>query len=90
MGFLQLMQELGEVANEGNLQALEIKSLRNMLLFQYLINALEGDFLPRNRVYEETMNWTHLRESLLNLLLYKKNKLQRLDERLLDNYVWVI
>lgn len=24
-GFLQLMQELGEVANEGNLQALEIK-----------------------------------------------------------------
>uniref|UniRef100_A0A6N2LXN3 Uncharacterized protein n=1 Tax=Salix viminalis TaxID=40686 RepID=A0A6N2LXN3_SALVM len=65
-------------------------SLRNMLVFQYLINALEGDFLPRNRVYEETMNWTHLRESLLNLLLYKKNKLQRLDERLLDNYVWVI
>ncbi|KAJ6769920.1 NEGATIVE REGULATOR OF SYSTEMIC ACQUIRED RESISTANCE SNI1 [Salix purpurea] len=69
LGFLQLMQELGEVANEGNLQALEIKSLRNMLVFQYLINALEGDFLPRNRVYEETMNWTHLRESLLNLLL---------------------
>ncbi|KAB5534065.1 hypothetical protein DKX38_017151 [Salix brachista] len=69
LGFLQLMQELGEVANEGNLQALEIKSLRNMLVFQYLINALEGDFLPRNRVYEETMNWTHLRESLLSLLL---------------------
>lgn len=69
LGFLQLMQELAEVANEGNLQALEIKSLRNMLLFQYLVNALEGDFLPRNRVYEETMNWTHLRESLLNMLL---------------------
>lgn len=28
------------------------QSLRNMLLFQYLVNALEGDFLPRNRVYE--------------------------------------
>ncbi|KAL9346575.1 hypothetical protein Peur_061428 [Populus x canadensis] len=90
LGFLQLMQELAEVANEGNLQALEIKvgilfpvesltehssdmpffqSLRNMLLFQYLVNALEGDFLPRNRVYEETMNWTLLRESLLNMLL---------------------
>ncbi|XP_011045883.1 PREDICTED: uncharacterized protein LOC105140669 isoform X2 [Populus euphratica] len=68
-GFLQLMQELAEVANERKLQALEIKSLRNMLLFKYLVNALEGDFLPRNRVYEETMNWTHLRESLLNMLL---------------------
>ncbi|KAJ6925954.1 hypothetical protein NC651_010407 [Populus alba x Populus x berolinensis] len=34
-----------------------------MLLFQYLVNALEGDFVPRNRVYGETMNWTCLRES---------------------------
>ncbi|CAK7350483.1 unnamed protein product [Dovyalis caffra] len=69
LGFYQLIQELAEVANEGNLQALEIKSLRNMLLFQYLVNALEGDFILHNRVYEETMNWTHLRESLLNMLL---------------------
>ncbi|KAJ6935623.1 hypothetical protein NC652_010595 [Populus alba x Populus x berolinensis] len=27
-----------------------------MLLFQYLVNALEGDFVPRNRVYGDCNN----------------------------------
>lgn len=29
-----------------------LQLLRNMLLFQYLVYVLEGDFLPRNRVYK--------------------------------------
>lgn len=28
-----------------------LQSLGNMLLFQYLVNVLEGDFQPRNCVY---------------------------------------
>ncbi|KAL2244402.1 UNVERIFIED_CONTAM: Negative regulator of systemic acquired resistance SNI1 [Sesamum indicum] len=43
--------------------------LKNMLLLQYLITVLEGDFLPRNCSYQENMNWIILRESLLNMLL---------------------
>ncbi|RVW95806.1 Negative regulator of systemic acquired resistance SNI1 [Vitis vinifera] len=58
------------------LQASDAVSLGNMFLFQYLVNVLEGDFLPRNSMYKaihccisETMNWTLLRESLINMLL---------------------
>lgn len=29
-----------------------LQSLGNMLLFQYLVTVLEGDFQPRNCVYE--------------------------------------
>ncbi|BBH00945.1 negative regulator of systemic acquired resistance [Prunus dulcis] len=32
----------------------------------------EGDFRPRNSVYEDTMNWVVLRESLLNMLLVSR------------------
>ncbi|CAN1229703.1 Negative regulator of systemic acquired resistance SNI1 [Linum grandiflorum] len=45
------------------------KSLRTMLLFQYLVDVLEGDFMPRNKLFEETSNWVPVRESLLNLHL---------------------
>ncbi|XP_062110472.1 negative regulator of systemic acquired resistance SNI1-like isoform X2 [Humulus lupulus] len=44
-------------------------SLRNLLLFQYLVNIHESDFVPRNSAYEGLMSWAHLKESLLNMLL---------------------
>ncbi|KAK1556244.1 hypothetical protein Q3G72_001331 [Acer saccharum] len=68
-GFTLLIQELDEVVKRTNLQAIDTKYLRNMLLLQYLVNVLEGDLLPRKIVYEETSNWNLLRESLLNMLL---------------------
>ncbi|KAM3700431.1 hypothetical protein ACJW31_05G097700 [Castanea mollissima] len=67
--FHLLIQDLAAVAGEEKFQALDTKSLGSMLLFQYLVNVLEADILPRNSVYEETMNWALLRESLLNVLL---------------------
>ncbi|XP_057526770.1 negative regulator of systemic acquired resistance SNI1 isoform X5 [Amaranthus tricolor] len=36
---------------------------------KYLIDILEGDFLPRNSSFLENLNWTSLRDSLLNKLL---------------------
>lgn len=68
-GFHLLIQNIVKVTDEMNSQALNIKSLGNMFLFQYLVNVLEGDFLPRNSMYKETLNWTLLRESLINMLL---------------------
>ncbi|TXG47508.1 hypothetical protein EZV62_026802 [Acer yangbiense] len=62
-GFTLLIQELDEVVNGTNLQAIDTKYLRNMLLLQYLVNVFEGDLLP------QTSNWNLLRESLLNMLL---------------------
>ncbi|CAI0557850.1 unnamed protein product, partial [Linum tenue] len=67
LGFHLLIQELVEFANK--VQSPETKSLSNLLLFQYLVDVLEGDFMMRNKLFEETLNWIHLRESLLNLLL---------------------
>ncbi|CAL1410313.1 unnamed protein product [Linum trigynum] len=67
LGFHLLIQELVEFANK--IQSPETKSLSNLLLFQYLVDVLEGDFMMRNKLFEETLNWIHLRESLLNLLL---------------------
>ncbi|KAL6333329.1 hypothetical protein AAG906_028513 [Vitis piasezkii] len=68
-GFHLLIQNIVKVTDEMNSQALNIQSLGNMFLFQYLVNVLEGDFLPRNSMYKETLNWTLLRESLINMLL---------------------
>ncbi|XP_020541363.1 negative regulator of systemic acquired resistance SNI1 isoform X2 [Jatropha curcas] len=67
--FHLLVQDLVEVTNETSFQTSKIKSLGKMLLFQYLIDVLEGDFLSRNKAYKETMNWVLLRESLLSMLL---------------------
>ncbi|KAK9227459.1 hypothetical protein WN943_012512 [Citrus x changshan-huyou] len=74
-GFALLIEELVEIATVENLRAIDTKNLRNMLLFQYLVSFFEGDFLPRKTIYAgksisiETMNWTILRESFLNMLL---------------------
>ncbi|KAA8515186.1 hypothetical protein F0562_018365 [Nyssa sinensis] len=70
--FLILIQDLAIVADETKIEAIETKFLSNMLLFQYLVSVLEGDFLPRNSVFTETMNWILLRESLLNMLLVSR------------------
>ncbi|CAA6672642.1 unnamed protein product [Spirodela intermedia] len=43
--------------------------LKNLVLLQYLVHVLEGDFLPRETVYKATMKWIFLRESLLSLIL---------------------
>ncbi|KAI3456197.1 hypothetical protein Pfo_012860 [Paulownia fortunei] len=69
LGFHALIQEIAKVAKERKSEAVETTFLKNLLLLQYLITVLEGDFLPRNCAYQENMNWTLLRESLLNMLL---------------------
>ncbi|XP_061363458.1 negative regulator of systemic acquired resistance SNI1 [Gastrolobium bilobum] len=63
--FQLLIEELAKIFTETEFQATSMKPLRNMLLFQYLVIVLEGDFLPRNA----TMYWSTQRESLLNMLL---------------------
>ncbi|KAL1327224.1 hypothetical protein HN51_037295 [Arachis hypogaea] len=63
--FHHLIEELAELSSETEFQASNMKALQNMLLFQYLVVVLEGDFLPRNA----TMNWNMQRESMLNILL---------------------
>ncbi|KAL3851370.1 hypothetical protein ACJIZ3_013252 [Penstemon smallii] len=45
-----------------------LQFLKNMLLLQYLITVLEGDFWPRIS-NQGNVEWTLLRESLLNMLL---------------------
>ncbi|XP_065879270.1 negative regulator of systemic acquired resistance SNI1 isoform X2 [Euphorbia lathyris] len=67
--FYLLIQDLAEVINTTKFSTLDIKSLRKMLMFQYLINVLEGDFVSRNKAYEETMKWMFVKESLLSMLL---------------------
>ncbi|KAL9146283.1 hypothetical protein ABFS82_13G100500 [Erythranthe guttata] len=73
LGFHALIQDIDRMAKEMKSEevkaSVETNFLKNMLLLQYLITVLEGDFLPRNCTYQETMNWTILRESQLNLLL---------------------
>ncbi|KAK6264662.1 hypothetical protein SCA6_020096 [Theobroma cacao] len=68
-GFHELIQGLAELANKTISQRVDTESLGNMLLFQYLVNVLEEDFVPRINMYKETMNWNLLRECLLNMLL---------------------
>jgi len=46
-----------------------IKAIENMMLFQYLVNTLEADFVPRHIAYKQSLDWVIFRESLLNMLL---------------------
>ncbi|PUZ75352.1 hypothetical protein GQ55_1G157500 [Panicum hallii var. hallii] len=46
-----------------------IKAIENMMLFQYLVNTLEADFVPRHIAYKKSPDWVIFRESLLNMLL---------------------
>ncbi|CAL5412298.1 unnamed protein product [Camellia sinensis] len=67
--FHLLIQDLVKVVVQTKSEELETKSLRNMLLLQYLTSVLEGDFVPRYSICKDIMNWNLLRESLLNMLL---------------------
>ncbi|KAF3332578.1 hypothetical protein FCM35_KLT02155 [Carex littledalei] len=48
---------------------LGIEPLQKMLLFQYVVEVLETDFIPRQTLYKESLNWILFRESMLNMLL---------------------
>ncbi|XP_057526769.1 negative regulator of systemic acquired resistance SNI1 isoform X4 [Amaranthus tricolor] len=67
--FQLLLESLCEVAKGTKSSDTKLEFLTKMLLFQYLIDILEGDFLPRNSSFLENLNWTSLRDSLLNKLL---------------------
>ncbi|XP_058195898.1 negative regulator of systemic acquired resistance SNI1 isoform X2 [Rhododendron vialii] len=68
-GFEILIQDLAKAAVGRKMEEFETKYLRNMVLLQYLISVLEGDFVPRNSVFKENMDWNLLRVSLLNTIL---------------------
>lgn len=68
-GFHVLIKDLSEMDDEESTEESQTKLLRTMLLLQYLVHVLEGDFLPRNRAYKEKMNWSLLRDSFLNRIL---------------------
>ncbi|XP_030515450.2 negative regulator of systemic acquired resistance SNI1-like [Rhodamnia argentea] len=68
-GFELLIRGLFTLVDGTNHQVVDMESLRNMLLLQYLINFLEGDFSSRSYFYRETMDWTVIRESSLSMLL---------------------
>ncbi|KAL9255211.1 Negative regulator of systemic acquired resistance SNI1-like protein [Drosera capensis] len=65
-GFATLLENLAEASIDTEYRS---KLLQDMLLFQYLVNVLEGDYRPRNRTFADTQEWNLLRESLLNRLL---------------------
>uniref|UniRef100_A0A7N0UG95 Negative regulator of systemic acquired resistance SNI1 n=1 Tax=Kalanchoe fedtschenkoi TaxID=63787 RepID=A0A7N0UG95_KALFE len=64
--FHQLIERLVEEADKSNIA---LKHFADMLLFDYLVDVLDGDFLPRWDSYKETANWALVRDSLLNKLL---------------------
>ncbi|KAL6558297.1 isoform X1 [Orobanche minor] len=86
------VQEIAEVFKGTKSEGNETTFLKNMLLLQYLISVLEGDFIPRNCAYHESMNWSLLRESLLHMLLglfagIEKNYVQRTSEGLFVSHM---
>ncbi|KAK1424765.1 hypothetical protein QVD17_20103 [Tagetes erecta] len=66
--FNLLIEDLSKVPDEANTS----EPFRNMLLFQYLVNVLEGDFRPRNLAFLESADWIALKESLLNTILVSR------------------
>ncbi|CAL9180636.1 unnamed protein product [Musa hybrid cultivar] len=66
--FSTLIEDMVQAVNKLSFD-LVIKAVGNLLLFQYLVNVLEDDLLPRLTVYKETLNWLLLKESVLNILL---------------------
>lgn len=68
-GFHLLLEGLTEVDNESESSETKLEFFETMLLLQYLIHVLEGDFIPRNNAFLENLNWIFLRESLLNKFL---------------------
>ncbi|KAI3796813.1 hypothetical protein L1987_39499 [Smallanthus sonchifolius] len=69
--FYLLIEGLSKVPNEAT-EILNLEPFRNMLLFQYLVNVLEGDFVPRNLAFTENSDWVALKESLLNMIMVSR------------------
>lgn len=67
--FFLLTQDISQAFNKMDYKLLGTKVLGDMLLYKYLINVLEGDFVARHTVYKDTMNWALLKASLLHMLL---------------------
>ncbi|KAL3519914.1 hypothetical protein ACH5RR_018063 [Cinchona calisaya] len=67
--FHSLIEDIAKRSSERRCKTIETKSLRNMLLFQYLVNVLEGDLVPRIHAFKETLNWILLRECILSKIL---------------------
>ncbi|KAI9120405.1 hypothetical protein K1719_007438 [Acacia pycnantha] len=63
--FYCLIDELAEMLSKTKFQASDVKLLQNMLVFQYLVTAFEGDFFP----HKATVDWNIERKSLLNMFL---------------------
>ncbi|PWA56635.1 negative regulator of systemic acquired resistance (SNI1) [Artemisia annua] len=70
--FHLLIEDLAKVPDDVTTEETGLKRLRNMLLFQYLVNVLEGDFIPRNKSFKENSKWTTLRDSLLSMILVSR------------------
>ncbi|KAL8228107.1 hypothetical protein R6Q57_015691 [Mikania cordata] len=70
--FHLLLEGLSTVPDEANTDILNLEPLRNMLLFQYLVYVLEGDFVPCNLAFTESSDWITLRESLLSMILVSR------------------
>lgn len=70
--FHLLIEDVAKVADETNTKVVDSKPLRNMLLFQYLVSVLEGDFVNRNVAFKENSDWMTLKESLLNMILVSR------------------
>ncbi|XP_072960182.1 negative regulator of systemic acquired resistance SNI1 isoform X2 [Typha angustifolia] len=66
--FSALIEDMAQAVNSLDVQE-GMKAVRNMLLFQYLVNVLEADFIPRHTLYKESLNWVLFRESVLNMIL---------------------
>ncbi|KAJ4770204.1 negative regulator of systemic acquired resistance (SNI1) [Rhynchospora pubera] len=67
-GFASLVDGIAQDFNHTGFE-LGIEPLQNMLLFQYLVEVLEADFITRQILYKESLNWILFRESMLNMLL---------------------
>ncbi|PIA46873.1 hypothetical protein AQUCO_01500424v1, partial [Aquilegia coerulea] len=72
LDFFELAQKIDQRFDEVNRQVPGLKLVGDMMLFQYLVNVLERDFVSRNTVYKETGSWSLIRESLLNMLLVSR------------------
>ncbi|TVU01898.1 hypothetical protein EJB05_52639 [Eragrostis curvula] len=66
--FSLLIEDLVEMTNATDVDSRN-KAMKNMMSFQYLINTLEADFVPRHIAYKESLDWVIFRESMLNMLL---------------------
>ncbi|KAH7682206.1 hypothetical protein IHE45_05G106300 [Dioscorea alata] len=66
--FSLLVKDISQALNKSN-SVILVKDVEDMLVFQYLVSVIEADFVPRQTLYKETLDWNHPRESIINILL---------------------